>query len=282
MLFTKKVFKKNNLMSILSASVLSVSLLSSGLANAHGPTDLQSAIESGARSDKNKARDVYRHPEATLKFFGFEPSMTVVEITPGGGWYTEILAPALKDHGKLYGAHYPDTGEDNYYSKSRQRLEKKIADNAIFSEVELTDFTPKKESTLAPKNSADLVLTFRNLHNWGEEGVAQVFKDSFNALKAGGILGVVEHRMPASQDWEANKKSGYMPTAMVVKLAKDAGFVLAASSEINANAKDNANHPKGVWTLPPSLALGDKDKEKYLAIGESDRMTLKFIKPALK
>jgi len=282
MLKTKISKKNNNLLSLLSASLLSVSLLSSGLVNASQPTQLEQAITGEHRSDKNKARDDFRHPADTLAFFGFKSTMTVVEITPGGGWYTEILAPAVKGSGKLYGAHYPDTGEDNYYSNSRKRLEKMLAGNAIFSEVELTDFVPKKASALAPKGSADLVLTFRNLHNWGEEGIAQVFKDAFTALKDGGVLGVVEHRMPASQDWKMNKRSGYVPTKMVVQLAKKAGFVLAASSEVNANAKDNANHPKGVWTLPPVMRLGEKDKAKYLAIGESDRMTLKFVKPAHK
>jgi len=282
MLLTVKTTKKNHLISMLSASLLSVSLLSAGVVSAHQPSQLERAISSDARSDKNKARDSFRHPEATLEFFGFNKAMTVVEITPGGGWYTEILAPALKGTGKLYGAHYPDTGEDNYYSKSRKRLEKMLSGNAIFSEVELTNFVPKKVSVLAPNGSADLVLTFRNLHNWGEEGIAQVFKDAFTALKEGGVLGVVEHRMPANQDWESNKRSGYVPTALVMKLAKEAGFVLGESSEINANPKDNASHPKGVWTLPPVLKLGEKDKAKYLAIGESDRMTLKFVKPAHK
>ena len=243
---------------------------------------LDSAIAGDARSAKHKARDAYRHPKETLAFFGFKPTMTVVEITPGGGWYTEILAPALKSQGKLYGAHYPDTGADNYYSNSRKALVKKLASNAIFSEVVLTDFVPKKPSELAPKGTADLVLTFRNLHNWGEAGIAQVFKDAHNALKSDGVLGIVEHRMPASQRWENNKRSGYVPTAMVIKLAKDAGFELAASSEINANPKDKAVHPKGVWTLPPVYRLGEKDKAKYSAIGESDRMTLKFVKSANK
>jgi len=282
MLVTQKSTLKNQLISCLSASMLSISLLSAGVANAHQPTQLEQAISGEHRSDKNKARDSFRHPEETLAFFGFTSTMTVVEITPGGGWYTEILAPALKGTGKLYGAHYPDTGEDNYYSKSRQRLEKMLAGNAIFNEVVLTDFIPNKESALAPKGSADLVVTFRNLHNWGAQGIAQVFKDAFTALKSGGVLGVVEHRMPASQEWEMSKRSGYVPTSMVIKLAKEAGFVLGASSEINANAKDTANHPKGVWTLPPVLKLAEKDKEKYLAIGESDRMTLKLVKPALK
>ena len=280
MLITVKT--KNKLISLCGASILSLSLLSAGMVNATEPTKLELAITGDHRSDKNKNRDSYRHPLDTLDFFGFESTMTVVEITPGGGWYTEILAPALKGTGKLYGAHYPDTGEDNYYSNSRKSLEKKLASHTVFNEVELTNFIPKKESVLAPKNSVDLVLTFRNLHNWGEEGIAQVFKDAFTALKDGGVLGIVEHRMPATQNWSMNKRSGYVPTAMLVTLAKNAGFVLAATSEINANAKDNANHPKGVWTLPPVLRLSEKDKEKYLAIGESDRMTLKLVKPALK
>ncbi|WP_281559878.1 methyltransferase [Thalassomonas sp. RHCl1] len=265
--------------SLTTASLLTFGILASSYTTAHVHADkLTQALAGEHRSDKNKARDIYRHPEKTLAFFGFKPEMTVVEIAPGGGWYTEILAPALKGSGKLYGAHYPDTGEDNYYSNSRKRLEKKLAGNPVFSEVELTNFVPKKASVLAPAGSADLVLTFRNLHNWGHEGVEQLFKDAAKALKAGGVLGVVEHRMPADMEWEKNKRSGYFPQADVVKLAKAAGFKLAASSEINANPKDTADHPKGVWTLPPVLRLGEKDKEKYLAIGESDRMTLKFVK----
>ena len=270
--------KNTTIKKVVTASIISASLLCAGIANAYHTTKLDHAINGEHRSDKNKLRDQYRHPHQTLEFFGFNESMTVVEITPGGGWYTEIIAPALKGTGKLYGAHYPDTGEDNYYSNSRKRLEKKLASNAIFSEVSLTNFTPKKANELAPKGTADLVLTFRNLHNWGEEGMAQVFKDAHVALKKGGVLGVVEHQMPESQNYKENKRSGYVPKSLVVKYAKAAGFTLAASSDINANSKDMANHPKGVWTLPPSLALADKDKEKYLAIGESDRMTLKFVK----
>jgi predicted methyltransferase len=238
---------------------------------------LQKAVASDLRSAKNKARDQYRNPIKTLEFFGFKPTMTVVEITPGGGWYTEILAPALKGTGKLYGAHYPDTGEDNYYSNSRKKLEKKLMSDPIFSEVELTNFVPKKTSELAPKGTADLVLTFRNLHNWQDAGVEQVFKDAYVALKPGGVLGVVEHRLPIGVSEE--KARGYVSELKTIKQAKAVGFSFAGASEVNANSKDTATYPKGVWSLPPRLALGDKDKEKYLAIGESDRMTLKFVKP---
>ena len=274
--------KISTLKSFLIASTLTMSAFASfnSLAHAdhkHNNAALEKAVAGEHRAANNKARDQYRHPVETLSFFGFNSKMTVVEITPGGGWYTEILAPALKGTGKLYGAHYPDTGEDNYYSNSRKKLEKKLASNVVFSEVVLTDFVPRKQSELAPQGSADLVLTFRNLHNWKDEGVEQVFKDAFNALKAGGVLGVVEHRLPAGVD--AKLAKGYVSEANTIKQAKAAGFRFAGASEINANSKDMAQHPKGVWTLPPSLALKDQDKEKYLAIGESDRMTLKFVKP---
>ena len=239
---------------------------------------LVKAVQGDHRSDNNKARDKYRNPAETLSFFGFNASMTVVEITPGGGWYTEILAPALKGTGKLYGAHYPDTGEDNYYSNSRKKLVKKLASNNVYNEVILTDFTSGKESELAPKGTADLVLTFRNLHNWKDAGVEQAFRDAYTALKPGGVLGVVEHRLPPGVS--TKKAAGYVSETTTIKQAQAVGFRFAAASEINANSKDMATHPKGVWTLPPSLALKEQDREKYLAIGESDRMTLKFVKPA--
>ncbi|MGB2742034.1 MAG: methyltransferase [Cognaticolwellia sp.] len=265
---------------VFTASIISATLLCAGFASAHQDAEhesqLEQAIAGDHRSAKNKARDEFRHPKETLEFFGFNPSMTVVEITPGGGWYTEILAPAVKGKGKLYGAHYPDTGEDNYYSSSRKQLVKKLASNAVFSEVELTNFVPRQESELAPAGTADLVLTFRNLHNWRDAGVEQAFKDAYKALKKGGVLGVVEHRLPAGVD--AEKAKGYVSQSKTIEQAKAAGFTLAASSEINANAKDTVIYPKGVWTLPPVLRLGEQDKAKYMAIGESDRMTLKFVK----
>ena len=272
---TAQTFKK-----VFTASIVSATLLCAGFVaghqDAHHQSQLEKAIAGDHRSDKNKARDEYRHPKETLEFFGFTPMMTVVEITPGGGWYTEILAPAVKGKGKLYGAHYPDTGEDNYYSNSRKQLVKKLASNEVYSEVELTNFVPRQASELAPAGTADMVLTFRNLHNWRDEGVEQVFKDAYKALKKGGVLGVVEHRLPEGVD--PKEAVGYVSQSKTIEQAKAAGFTLAASSEINANPKDKAVYPKGVWTLPPVLRLGDEDKAKYMAIGESDRMTLKFVK----
>jgi len=265
-----------------AAIALATTILCSTANYAQANTTLAQALSGEQRSVAHKSRDIYRHPKQTLEFFGFNPKMTVVEITPGGGWYMEILAPALKENGKYYAAQYPDTGKDDYYSNSRKKLIKKLASNSAFSKVSITNFIPKKASELAPEGSADLVLTFRNLHNWGEAGMKQVFIDANRALKANGILGVVEHRMPKSQDWKANMRSGYVPTDMVIKFAKEAGFKLVVSSEVNANPKDTANHPKGVWTLPPVLRLKEVDKAKYLAIGESDRMTLKFAKIAQK
>jgi predicted methyltransferase len=262
---------------LLATSILSASFLTACMPTAQQPSKLDQAIAGEHRSVENKSRDIYRHPKETLAFFDFNSSMTVVEITPGGGWYTEILAPALKGTGKLYGATYPDTGADDYYSKSRKQLEKKLASNEVFSEVVLTDFVLRKPSELAPKGSADLVLTFRNLHNWVDGGVDQAFKDAFNALKPGGVLGVVEHRRP--ENIAAEKAFGYVSEAITIKQAEAVGFRFAGASEINANPRDLVQHPKGVWTLPPSLALGDENKAKYIAIGESDRMTLKFIKP---
>lgn len=244
---------------------------------------LQQAVDHHSRSEKNKSRDQYRNPLQTLQFFEITPQSTVVEISPGGGWYTEILAPLLAAHGKYYAAHFPAGSSSDYYNRNLAAFKEKLAGNPIYSRVSLTEFAPGNSSAIAPAGSADVVLTFRNLHNWygqgGDDAMVAIFSDFYNALKPGGVLGVVEHRLPAAQadgDW---KKSGYFPEQLTISLAEQAGFVLEASSDINANPKDSADHPNGVWTLPPSLRLGEQDKAKYQAIGESDRMTLKFRKP---
>ncbi len=273
------MIKKTTLKSMFSGATLSLVLLASPFTQAEKLSKLEQAVASEQRTEKFVKRDQYRHPVETLNFFGFQPDMTVVELIPGGGWYTEILALALKDSGTLYLANYPDTDEDNYYSRSRKKLEKKVATNPLYKDIEITTYHPKYSNALAPKGTADLVLTFRNLHNFKVAGVEQMYQDAFSALKSGGVLGVVEHRLAKNLSWETSKGTGYFPQDLTIKLAEKAGFKLAASSEINANPKDTGNHPKGVWTLPPAFKLGDTDKDKYKAIGESDRMTLKFIKP---
>lgn len=274
-----KIMNKTTFKAMLSSVTLSLVLFTSPFTQADQLSKLEKAIESEQRTAKYSVRDEFRHPLETLTFFGLTPDMTVVEIIPGGGWYTEILAPTLKGTGQLYGAHYPDTGRRDFYSRTRKELISKVASEPLYSGMKLTDFHPRFDNNIAPEGTADLVLTFRNLHNFKIAGVKQMYKDAFLALKSGGVIGVVEHRMPANQTWDDDKKTGYFPENLAIKLAEDAGFKLVARSEINANPKDTGNHPKGVWTLPPSYRLGDIDKDKYKAIGESDRMTLKFIKP---
>lgn len=243
------------------------------------------AILAGShRSDENKARDAHRHPKETLAFFSIQPNMTVIEITPGGGaWYTEILAPYLREAGKLIAATWDTSAADapGYYKRNNDTLEAKLAaDPALYDKVELRRFDTKAPS-FGEANSADAVVTFRNVHNWTMAGSdAAYFQGFFAVLKPGGVLGVVEHRANPGTTLEATKESGYLTEDYVIGLATAAGFVLEEKSEVNANAKDTKDHPEGVWTLPPSFALKDKDREKYAAIGESDRMTLRFRKPS--
>ncbi|OGO75739.1 MAG: methyltransferase, partial [Chromatiales bacterium RIFOXYA1_FULL_46_5] len=214
------------------------------------------------------------------------PQSTVVEISPGGGWYTEILAPLLAKEGKYYAAHFPAISTSEYATRNLKAFKDKLASNEAYSKVVVTEFSPLPGQQVAPANSADVVLTFRNLHNWymqkGEQGMIDAFASFYAALKPGGVLGVVEHRLPEDKKTADWLKSGYFPQSLAVELAQKAGFVLEESSEINANPKDTADHPGGVWTLPPTLSQKEQDKAKYLAIGESDRMTLKFRKPAAK
>lgn len=247
---------------------------------------LQQAISGKHRTAAYVERDRYRNPAQTLEFFDVDSSMTVVEIWPGsGGWYTEILAPYLRKNGKLYAAHFDPQSDSEYYAKSLKKFMAKLADQpAIYDAVEVTAFNAKKKLDIAPPGSADRVLTFRSVHNWygsgKDEQVKASFKAFYTALKPGGILGVVEHRLPVSRPLSDQESGGYMRQDHVIKLAEAAGFKLMASSEINANSKDTADHPKGVWTLPPTLRLKDENRDHYLSIGESDRMTLKFVKPA--
>ncbi len=245
---------------------------------------LKATLAGAHRPEADRARDQHRHPLETLTWFGIKDNMTVVEVSPGGGWYTDILAPFLKDRGLYYAAGFDPESEVEYMRKGAQRFQEKLAANAeLFGKTKVTILAPPTKVDIAPAGSADMVLTFRNVHNWMANGQAEnVFKGMYTALKPGGVLGVVEHRANANAPQDPKAVSGYVREDHVIKLAQDAGFQLVSKSEINANPKDTKDYPQGVWTLPPVLRLKEVDKEKYLAIGESDRMTLKFVKPATK
>ncbi|MEH1765729.1 MAG: class I SAM-dependent methyltransferase [Nostoc sp.] len=237
---------------------------------------LQTILNSSHRSEQNRLRDKYRHPTQTLEFFGLRPNMTVVELWPGNGWYTEILAPFLAPKGQLI-----VTNLANSASKPALAFQEKLAANPeIFGKVKVAQINPPNELTLAPDNSVDIVVTFRNIHNWVKAGYAeQVYAAAYKALKPGGILGVEEHRALARTSLEESIKTGYMSEDGVIAAVEKVGFKLVGKSEINANPKDTKDYPGGVWTLPPTLSQGQKDRQRFLNIGESDRMTLKFIKP---
>ncbi|NVZ26156.1 class I SAM-dependent methyltransferase [Pseudomonas gingeri] len=231
------------------------------------------------RAPENSVRDVYRHPRQTLQFFGLRANQTVIEITPGGGWYSEVLAPLLKDHGQYIAAVQAASSSD-YARRSADGLKQKFAEDPThYAKAAVVEFDPQAP-VLGKPDSADRVLTFRNVHNWVmADDAPAMFSAFFKVLKPGGVLGVVDHRARDGADLENIRQSGYLPTAYVVKLATDAGFVLEGQSEINANPRDTKDYAAGVWTLPPSLRLGEQDKARYLAIGESDRLTLRFVKP---
>jgi predicted methyltransferase len=263
---------------------LALTSLASGVAlNAasQAPTSAISAsVAASHRSEANRARDTYRHPAATLAFFGVKPGQTIVEIWPGSGWYTEILVPLLKDKGKLIIAP-PQSANDN--------TAKFLASNPqLYGKVVRANFPTMLGGTGVAPGTADVVVTFRNVHNWRigsynpakQDYSAAAFKEIFAMLKPGGVLGIEDHRLNESQDTSLEQRSGYMKVSTVRRLAEEAGFKFVGASEINANPKDTKDYPKGVWTLPPRLAEGDADKARFLAIGESDRMTLKFVKPA--
>ena len=241
---------------------------------------LKAVIAGDQRTAEQKARDPYRHPYETLRFFGIRDDMKVLEIYPGGGWYTQILAPYLKEKGKLIVALYDRnsaTQQEWMEGYNKQFIDQFLGKPDLYGKIEVVDLVPPDRVDLAPPESVDMILDFRNAHNWIELGGDAVAAGWFKSLKKGGVLGIIEHRM--DEDKPADSESGYVHQKRIVDLMVKHGFVLDASSEINSNPKDTKDHPEGVWTLPPSLALGKDESAKYIAIGESDRMTLKFVKP---
>ena len=269
----------------LSVSITAIAAEQAAAAPAQANIDaaLQQAVAGDWRDPKNVLRDRYRHPAETLAFFGVKPGQTLVEITPGGGWYAEILEPLLRDHGHYIAAvvdpmAVKEGGSRDYQQKSKTSLETKFAGApAQFDHATIVAYDPNAPVFGAP-GSADVVLTFRNVHNWRAARQADgMFRGFFAVLKPGGVLGVVEHR--ANADVSDDDKSGYVGKQQLVAMAEAAGFRLDAESGINANPKDTKDYAKGVWTLPPTNNHDPEDDAKYQAIGESDRMTLRFVKP---
>ncbi|MBL1321821.1 MAG: class I SAM-dependent methyltransferase [Methylophaga sp.] len=243
---------------------------------------LGSAVISEHRDANNKARDIYRNPGKTLAFFGIQSDMTVVEIWPGKGWYTEIIAPFIKHgQGQFIAAGFPQNAGPEWRQNMQHDYQQWLEQSPEFyDQVSVVELGPPSYWKIAPDESVDAILTFRNVHNWLKGGYeTEMFHTFYAALKPGGVLGVTDHRAKADTDIETMKKSGYLTEKLVISLAEQAGFELEARSETNANSFDDTRHPKGVWTLPPTLRLGEQDREKYLTIGESDRMTLRFRKP---
>jgi predicted methyltransferase len=241
---------------------------------------LDAAIAGAHRPAAERARDQYRHPRETLLFFGLRPNQTVVEITPTGGWYTKVIAPVLHEHGRYVAAMPPVQAGNAGSERTRQTYTDMLAAGpGLLDRVQVTDFSIGG-APMVPDGTADLILTFRNVHNWmAREQAEAAFKDMFRALKPGGTLGVVEHRGNETVPQDPRARSGYVNQSHAIQIIESAGFRLEGTSEINANPKDTKDYAGGVWTLPPRLAAGETDRDKYIAIGESDRFTLKFVKP---
>jgi predicted methyltransferase len=243
---------------------------------------LDKVLAGDHRSEQDRARDKYRHPKETLQFFGFRQDMAVMEVSPGGaGWYTEVLAPALRDHGTYYAAAWDPNATSEYAKTNSKKYADKLAARPdVYDHAKVTALQAPNALKPVPDGTVDMVLTFRNIHGWmGNDSADAMFKAMYDALKPGGILGVVEHRAKADKPQDPKAKSGYVREDYAIAMIEKAGFELIGKSDVNANPKDTADHPEGVWTLPPTLELGDTDREKYTAIGESDRFTLRFRKP---
>jgi len=265
----------------LVASVLVSCVSGGGGGTRQGTADALDRILAGDhRPAADRARDIYRHPRETLLFFGLRSDMKVVEVWPGTGWYTAILAPLLHEQGQYYAATMPSDLDSQLVSSQLKSYQAMLAARPdLYGRVKTTSLGPEGHD-IAPPGSMDMVLTFRNIHNWmAKDWAPQAFETMYKALKPGGVLGVVEHRGRADLPQDPKAKSGYVNEDYAIALIEAAGFKLVAKSQVNANPKDTKDYEQGVWTLPPTYRLGEKDRERYAAIGESDRFTLKFVKP---
>jgi len=245
--------------------------------------ELDRVLAGAHRSEANRARDAYRHPRQTLEFFGLRSDQTVMEVWPGpGGWYTEVLAPLLRDHGHYIAAHWdPNSNQPGVKDGVAAFRTKLDANPDLYDRVTLAAFQyPGAMSPVAP-GSVDLIVTFRNLHNWlaRDPAATAMLRAMFTALKPGGVLGVEDHRADPTAPVDPKAPTGYVNEAYAIELVRSVGFEYAGASEINANPRDTRDYEQGVWTLPPTWRLGDKDRARYAAIGESDRFTLRFVKP---
>ena len=267
----------------LAAAMLSLLVLAACTAGSSRQTttdSLSNILAGDWREPGNRARDVYRHPKETLLFFGIRPEMSVLEVWPEPGWYTEVIAPLVRAKGKYYAAVIAADPANKHITQRLADYRAKLASRPdLYDRVSVVSF-PADGSDAVPAGSVDMVVTFRNIHNWmGRDYANQAFATMYRALKPGGVLGVVEHRGNAAVPQDPKAKSGYVNEDYAIRLIEAQGFRLVAKSQVNENPKDTKDYEQGVWTLPPAYRLGERDHDKYAAIGESDRFTLRFVKP---
>jgi predicted methyltransferase len=242
---------------------------------------LKAALALPHRSAGNRARDTHRHPYETLRFLGLRPTLTVLELTPGGGWYTEVLAPYLRPQGQFAVAHFAKEGGSEGMRRARSNFEARVAKQPeLYDRMRIGTLPVEgRFPDLGEDGSFDLVLTFRNVHNWLEDkSLDSKLLACQRLLKTGGVLGVVDHRASPGTAIETQMKTGYVTEALMEERARAAGFTLAARSEVNANPRDTKDHVNGVWSLPPTFAGKEVDRERLAAIGESDRFTHRYVK----
>jgi len=275
------MFAKENLAIIAAALLLVAAACTAPATRQQTTNELNRILAGEQRSAAERARDAYRHPKETLLFFGVRPQMSVLEVWPEPGWYTEILGPLLREHGRYSAAVIAPRPSSPYVTRRLAEYHEFLASHPeLYDKVEVVTL-PADGGDVAPPDSLDMVVTFRNLHNWMAAADApQVLASLYRALKPGGVLGIVEHRGNPAVPQDPRAKSGYVNEDYAVRLIEAQGFRLVAKSEINANPRDTKDYEQGVWTLPPTYRLGDKDRDKYAAIGESDRFTMRFVKPA--